>query len=319
MNHSRPRLLIVGSLNMDLVVQTALWPQPGQTVAGTQFQTIPGGKGANQAVAAARLGGQVSLLGRLGDDVFGESLSQHLAEEGLSLEGVQRTEHCETGVAVITVQGGENTIVVVPGANGRLQPDDIQQHASRFQDVACVLLQNEIPLETSAAAIRLARQHGAKVIWDPAPAPQAELPDEFWRVDLITPNQSELAELTGKPTQTLEEARRAADLFHQKGVPIVVLKLGAQGALWLEQDAPPVFQPAFPIKAIDSTAAGDAFTAALAVKWAERAAISEILAFACAAGGLAATRLGAQSSLPTRYDVEQFLRAVALRSESNRG
>jgi len=303
------KIVVVGSLNLDLVTGVDNWPAPGETRLGKSFAMIPGGKGANQAVAAARLGADVAMVGRVGEDAFADTLLLNLANAGVSTDRVLKTSGASTGLAAITVCQGENSIVVVPGANHLLTVEDVEEAESVIARADILLLQNEIPLETALAARDLAVAHAVRVIFDPAPAPASKIPDRFWNVDLLSPNCSEASVLAEIDIQNRDDADRAAEVLHAKGASLVIMKLGDQGALWCEGGRPPIHVPAFTVKVVDSTAAGDAFTAALAVAWSEGRSPQEILRFACAAGGLAVTRAGAQPSLPTRAEVEQLLAA----------
>lgn len=296
-------ILVVGSLNMDLVLQVEHLPTPGETVLGGAYEAFPGGKGANQAVAAARLGGQVRMVGRVGEDAFGRALKAGLKREGVDVGGVLPTLG-PSGVAFILVDPkGQNQIAVAPGANGRLLPQDLTEAA--FQGIQVVLLQLEIPLETALRALSLGRAAGARTLLNAAPA--RPLPPEAWaQTDLLLVNEGEGAALLGAdPPRTPEEALALARRLRAQG-PGVVLTLGAQGVVWaLEGEG---HLPAFPVQAVDTTAAGDAFAGALAVALDEGWPWAEALRFACAAGALAAARTGAQPSLPRRAEVEALLR-----------
>jgi ribokinase len=302
-------IVVVGSLNMDLVVRCPI-PRPGQTVAGGDLREVPGGKGANQAVAAARLAAgrcPVRMVGRVGDDAFGDRLVRQLDEDGVDADHVGRLAGVPSGTAVILVDdGGENAIVVSPGANGRLAPADVPDLAG----AAVVLLQLEVPAETVAAAIGRAR--GAWVILDPAPVPAGgTLPAALYGVDLITPNQTEAEALTGVPVASADDAGRAAAVLVDRGAKRVVVKLGAGGCAVSERtDGGRIVTthvPGFAVTAVDTTAAGDSFNGALAVALAEGMGLLEAARFANAAGALAATRPGAQSSLPTRAEVDRLV------------
>ncbi len=209
MSPAIPHIVVVGSINMDLVARMARLPRPGETVPGEEFQTIPGGKGANQAVAAARLGARVTLIGRVGDDSFGETLRRSLAEYDVSTKHVLVTEGCSSGVALIGVEAtGANSIIVIAGANGRLTPHDVVSRGDVIASADTLIVQLETPLDTVATAIRLAREAGVRTILDPAPAPTGELPDELRAVDLISPNQTEAEALTGIVVSDVATAER---------------------------------------------------------------------------------------------------------------
>lgn len=298
------KILVIGSANIDLVVNAPHIPAPGETVLGHEFAIIPGGKGANQAVAAARLGADVAFLARVGQDTFAQTLLDALQDAGVDPQHVRTVDHTPTGVALITVSdGGENAITVAPGANACLAPTDIQAAAPLFADATACVLQLEIPLETALAAIRQARRHDVPIILDPAPAP-ADPPPELFDVDILTPNAPEAQILLGQP---LPESLTALEQkFHARDAKCVVLKRGAAGAAILTRDTiAPVAAPA--VTPVDTTAAGDAFTAALAIAIAEGQSLPEATRFACAAGAAACTRHGAQPSLPTRDAVLNLL------------
>lgn len=296
---SRPsepgRVVVVGSLNCDLVTRAPRRPARGETLTGSGFETFVGGKGANQAIAAARAGASVSMVGRVGDDPFASVIEGKLAEAGVDARFVVRDRGSRTGVADILVEdSGDNSIVVVPLANGRLCAADVEAAGALFEGARVVLLQLEVPLEAVAAAARAAKAAGATVILNPAPA--APLPAGLLAdVDWLTPNETELALLApGEP----DAAVRA---LLARGPSHVVVTLGDQGARWSGDPAP---IPAFRVPVVDTTAAGDAFCGALAAALARGAAPREALRFASAAGALACTKLGAEPSLPHRADVE---------------
>ena len=296
------QILVVGSLNMDLVVSVERHPQVGETLLGNSFQTFPGGKGANQAVAARRLGGQVAMLGRVGRDAFGASLRQSLETDGVSTGWLLSDEAAPTGVALITVSaGGANTIVVVPGANGRLSSADLAAAQPAFQKAQVVLLQLEIPIPTVLEAARLGKQQGAKILLNPAPA--ALLPDElFGLVDVLIPNEHELLLLAGEAA----DPEQAIRVLLGKGAASILVTLGSRGAL-LANGGERVHLPAYPVQAVDTVAAGDAFIGALAVALAEGRPLLEAARWGNAAGAVAVTRAGAQPSLPYRGELEQML------------
>ncbi|MCX7852597.1 MAG: ribokinase [Caldilineales bacterium] len=297
---ARP-LIVLGSLNMDLVIRAPRHPRPGETLVGSNFGMFPGGKGANQAVAVARLGQPVTMIGCVGRDAFGDALIATLQAAGVDTTGVARAD-AATGVALITLSAaGENTIVVAPGANGAVTPELVRMHEPLMAGAAALLLQLEVPLPAVETAIRLARGHGVPVILNPAPA--RPLPAELIaQVDYLIPNQHEAALLTGLPVHSPEEAQMAAEVLRRSGAGVVVLTLGEQGALVLA-DGEPVHVPAFPVEVVDTTAAGDAFVGAFAVALSEGRAPVEAATWGCAAGALACTVLGAQPSLPTRTAV----------------
>jgi ribokinase len=296
-------ITVVGSLNMDFVVRVAALPRPGETVAGHGFATIPGGKGANQACAAGKLGGRARMVGRVGEDVFGAQLLESLRAAGVDTAGVRVTEATPTGVALIFVEeGGRNEIVVASGANACLTPEDVKREI-RGSAGDLLLLQLESPLETVEAAAALGAARGMKVVLDPAPA--RILPDALLgHVDCLTPNESEALLLLGRAAGevTLAEAPQVAAALRRRGVRSVILKLADKGAFFDDGKDARHF-PAPKVEAIDSTAAGDTFNGALAVALAEHRDVADAIAFANAAAALSVTRLGAQASIPTRAEV----------------
>lgn len=308
MASSPPYVVIVGSINMDLVARVAHLPRPGETVSGRTLDYIPGGKGANQAVAAARLGAKVTLCGRLGDDAFAPPLRAALVDAGVDVENVHSTTACSSGVAWIGVDdAGANSITVIAGANGRVTVDDIRAWEPTLRTADVVIVQGEIPLAAIAAVLETARKHGVRTVFDVAPVPTKPLPACCWQAEILSPNQTEAEQLTGIPVDSWMTAEAAALALHQLGAKTVVLKLGSMGALIHDAGHPAVRVPAFEVDAVDTTAAGDAFTAALAVAWAGGAALADATRFACAAGACAAMTLGAQPAMPTRAAVESLL------------
>lgn len=309
---ARPRIVVVGSINMDLVVRLARLPRPGETIIGREALEIPGGKGANQAVAAARLEADVSMIARVGDDAFGQRLRTGLQQEGVDVSRVIVTPDCASGLAIVAVEdSGENAITVLPGANGRLTTHDVRDASDLIRDADVLLLQLEVPLETVLAAIELADQHGTLVILDPAPAPES-FPLNLLSVAVACPNETEATALTGIPITTLEDAARAARRLRELGTRHAVITLGRQGALICGPDDRCETIPSFAITAVDTTAAGDAFAAALGVSLARGKTISDAVKFACAAGALAATRAGAQPAMPTAAEVTRFLQTALM-------
>ena len=302
-------IVVVGSINIDFVVTTTRIPLPGQTVPGNDFQLHPGGKGANQAVAAARLGYPVQMIGMVGSDVFGERMRAGLRDAGVDVCRVGTAER-STGAAAITVStDGENTIVVAPGANAAVTPDSIEQHREAIQRAGIVLAQLEIPMESVECLAQLCSQYDVPLMLDPAPA-QPLPAGVLSRVRWFTPNETEAAFFAGQidPDLVGAEPRRLADAFLRTGVSSVALKLGPRGVL-LASNGSVAALPAIPVEAVDSTAAGDAFNGAFAVGlmlgWEPRQAAH----FASAAAAISVTRHGAQPSLPDRQQVEQLLQA----------
>lgn len=302
----RPHVVVVGSLNMDLVVRAPRIPRPGETIIGGEFHTAPGGKGANQAVAAARLGGQVSMVGRVGSDAFAQSLLDGLTADGVDHNFVTQDPDAATGVAFIVVDdAGENSIVVASGANMRLSSANVDAAKVVIASADVLLLQLEIPLAAVTQAARAAHAHGATVILTPAPA--CPLPPELLSlIDVLVPNESEAALLTRLPVGDRAEIESAAMALRELGVDTVVLTLGRRGAL-LVREGEKEFIAAFEVTAVDTTAAGDAFVGGFAVALAEGRSLTDAVRWGNAAGALATTKLGAQPSLPARRAVEALM------------
>jgi ribokinase len=300
------RLAVLGSLNMDLVVRAPRIPAPGETIIGHDLRSVPGGKGANQAVAAARLGAQVSMIGRVGADAHGDALLSNLDGAAVDAAFVIRDRQVPSGVALIVVdEEGQNSIVVAQGANGRVSPADVDAAEAVIAGADGLILQLETPIDAVSRAARIARDNGVKAILNPAPA--RPLSSSLLAcVDILIPNESETALLTGRPVETREDLEAAAAGLHALGVETVVLTLGPRGAL-LSHAGEMQRVPAFEVKVVDTTAAGDAFVAGFTVALSEGKAPREAVRWGNAAGALAATRLGAQSSLPARHDVEGLL------------
>lgn len=299
------RILVVGSVNMDLVVRVDHMPAAGENVRGEDLRTIPGGKGANQAVACARLGAETTFLGRVGDDAFGRRLRQELADAGVAVDALATVPDCPSGVALIFIDAaGENSIVVTAGANGRLAPEDIDAARDLVAAADAVVLQLEIPPETVARTIRLAREVGTPTVVDAGP-PRRPIDRAVFEADVLTPNEAEAAALLDVTPGT----RRVEDLARAllaRGPRAVVLKAGAQGAV-VAREGRVERVPAFRIDPVDTTAAGDAFTAALAVEMVKGTDLVTAARVANAAGAVAATRLGAQPSMPTADEVAAML------------
>ena len=296
-------ILVVGSSNIDLVASVDRLPSRGETVLGYRFAQSFGGKGANQAVAAARAGAEVAFLSKLGADANGRLIEQHLAAQGLSRPILLRDAEFPTGVAMILVDhSGENQIAVVPGSNGRLTPADLRQHRELIAGARVLLLQMEIPRETVFEALRLGRECGLTTILNPAPA--APLPSDLLRlIDILTPNESEAQALTGSA-----DPAEAARILTDRGVGTVVVTCGANGA-FLTTGNDVTHIPGFLVVTIDSTGAGDAFNGALACAVAEGVPLKSAIERANAAGALATTGRGAQESMPTKDDIEQLCRS----------
>jgi len=289
-------------MNMDMVVKTTRIPQPGETVLGGTFFMNPGGKGANQAIAVARLGANVAFIGKIGDDIFGRQSSQLFQDEGVDIGGLIADEDQPSGIALITVdEEGENSIVVAPGANARLYPKDVESAFQYYPDAQILLVQLEIPLDTVRFAAEIAKQKGITVILNPAPANKS-IPDFYNLIDIITPNVTEAEMLTGVKITDNETALIAARKLRSFGVPKVIITLGSSGAILLDGDE--FHQVEAPkVTAVDTTAAGDVFNGALAVAISEGKTLPEATAFACKAASIAVTKLGAQASIPYRNEV----------------
>lgn len=290
---------------MDLVVRSPRFALAGETILGHAFLTIPGGKGANQAVAAKRMGAEVAMIGRVGDDEFGLTLRRNLEAEGINTERLQDTPAESTGVALITVDdSGENTIIVVPGANGRLTVEDIEDARRLIADADILLMQLEIPLPVVERAAQIAAKSGTTVILNAAPA--RALPGALLSaVDFLVVNETEALLVAGASAGTPDEAART---LHATGVRNVVVTLGPQGSLLVPSNGESVAAAAYPVRPVDTTAAGDGFAGAFAVALADGVPAPEALRWGNAEGALAVTREGAQPSLPTRAEVEAFMR-----------
>jgi ribokinase len=289
-----------------MVVKAGKLPSPGETVLGGEFLINPGGKGANQAVAAARLGSAVAMVGCVGSDVFGDEAIAGLKDELVDCSHIYRDDNRASGVALISVdEKGENHIVVAPGANSALSLQHVEQSFNHIPDNALVMLQLEIPLNTVSHVLTLARQKNCKIILDPAPA--RELPDTvFQDLFLITPNQSEAAMLTGIDIEDINAAKTAAQQLLEMGVKNVALTLGGQGVIFAsEQGIEVIAAPT--VSALDSTAAGDCFNGALANALVKGATLSEAIKFACHAASIAVTRLGAQNAMPREQELNSFV------------
>lgn len=304
-----PSVVVIGSLNMDLVVRAPHAPIPGQTVLGRSFQTIPGGKGANQAVAVAKMAVPCRLVGRVGDDDFGQRLLTGLDAYKVDTSCVVVTEAMSSGIALIVVdQTGENAICVASGANHRVTPEDIDDAEEAIASSRVCVLQLELPLETVIYALQVCRRHGVETILDTAPAPP-EMPAELFTADIITPNQSEAQVLADEPSEKVREAKAVAAAIVSRGARCVVLKLGERGAMVFDGEQFEYLK-GHRISTVDTTAAGDAFTGALAVARARGQSLIEATRLANAAGAVACTKFGAQPSMPTPAEVDKMLRSA---------
>lgn len=305
---ARARIVVVGSANTDLVVGVPHIPAPGETVLGGALQTVPGGKGANQAVAAARLGAQVTFVARVGSDAYGTAAIEGFQREGMDASYVTRTPGVASGVALISVREdtGENAIVVAPGANGFLSPEDVEEAAAAFDAASAVVLSLEVPLETIARAAQMGRERRIPVILNPAPGRRLP-PDLLAMVTVLTPNETEARQVLGEEgeQQRDDDLHRIAGELLMAGVDTAVITLGAAGALLATPDG--IEQVAtYPVQAVDTVAAGDCFTGALSVEFASGRSLRDAVRFANAAAALSVTRRGAQPSMPTRDEVTEF-------------
>ncbi len=313
-NSMAPKITVIGSLNMDLIVHASHIPQPGETTIGSTFSTAAGGKGANQAVAAARLGARVTMVGCVGNDTYGHSLIAGLQADNINVDFVRISERTSTGVALITVaDNGENSIVVAPGANHALTPADISTAETAIAKSDMILLQLEIPLAVVQAAVQIANSHHVPVLLNPAPA--HSLPNEILdKVAYFIPNETETALYCGFPITDMATAQKAASkLQTQYGMEIIVLTLGSRGALLHTTDRNTVIPP-FEVSPVDSTAAGDAFVGGFAVAITEGYSPDDAAKFASAVAAITVTRAGAQPSLPKLNEVSQFFNDRGIRS-----
>ncbi|WP_319560457.1 ribokinase [Marispirochaeta sp.] len=303
-----PRFCSIGSINMDLVVHVGRFPEPGETLTGSVFNTFPGGKGANQAVALAKLGADIHLVGKVGDDAFGRQESAYLASIGVDISLVETVPACSTGVAIIEVDGtGENHIVIVPGANDRMDTNYIEQYLRKNMEGNLYLLQLEIPLDTVLYTLKVLKKRGKRVILDPAPMPSV---DEFEKLlaytDIVTPNETEIQLFTGIEITGLETAEKAGRVLLEHGGSVVIIKAGGKGAYIVSNEGVQ-HVPAFPVKVTDTTGAGDSFNAGLAYALGQGWSMNEAVRFASAVGGLACTAYGAQSSMPSLSAVKKLI------------
>jgi ribokinase len=303
---AKKSIVVVGSSNTDMVIQLDRIPRPGETVLGGEFVMAAGGKGANQAVAAARAGGDVTLVARLGRDFLGDNALAGFRKDHIRVDHVVRDKASPSGVALIFVAGdGENSIAVASGANGRLGPADVRKARQEIASASVLLMQLETPLKTVSAAAHIAAKAHVPVILNPAPA--SPLPDELLRlVSILTPNESEAELLTGIPVADVASAELAADGLRARGVKTVIVTLGARGAFVASGE----FRgqvPGFKAKAVDTTAAGDVFNGALAVALASKKPLPAAVRFANAAAAISVTRLGAQPSAPRRAEIDKLM------------
>lgn len=297
-------ICVIGSLNMDLVVNVDTMPKPGQTIIGSNFKEVPGGKGANQAVAMARLNGNVTMIGKVGEDGFGQTLINSLKNDKVDTTYIQ-TAKGATGVALITVdKNAQNSIVVSPGANFEVKEDDIDNNIEAIKNSDIVVLQLETPLDTIKYALNKAKELNKYTILNPAPA--VKLDDEIIKnIDLLTPNETELEIISGVSIETEEDIQKASQIMIEKGVKELIVTLGSKGSLYINKEKS-MFKKAYKVEAVDTTAAGDSYTGALAVALSQYKGMEEAMDFASKVGALSVLKEGAQSSLPTLEDVENF-------------
>jgi ribokinase len=300
------RIVVLGSSNTDMIVKMPRIPRPGETVIGGSFSTAGGGKGANQAVAAARAGGSVAFIARVGNDMFGDTALDNFREAGIDTGHVIRDDTNPSGVALICVdECGENSIAVASGCNANLSTEDVVHARDVITSASVLLMQLEVPLETVMTAAGIASSAGVRVIMNPAPA--KELPDELLRhVAILTPNEHEAEFLTGIPVTDETSASKAATILRKRGIGQVLITMGSRG-VWFASDVFTGMIPAFMVQTLDTTAAGDVFNGVLATGLAEGMALSDAITFANAAAAISVTRLGAQPSAPHRHEIEAFL------------
>jgi ribokinase len=305
------RIVVIGSINTDMVLRSSQIPVRGETLMGHSFMTTGGGKGANQAVAAARLGADVSLIAKIGTDTFGEMSLENFKKEKISTENIYVDSDAPSGVAFIVVDDkGENIIIVAPGANSTLNEKDIQDAEVVIQQADIILFQLEIPMTTVAEGIRLAKKHNRVVMLNPAPA--TLIPEEILHlVDIITPNQTEALTLTGFAVNDAVTAQHACDVLHGKGISTVIVTMGEQGAYISSKNCKGLVPGFNAGVAVDTVAAGDTFCGGLAIAIAEGKSLRNAVQFANAAAALSVTKAGAQASIPVRKEVETLLRYVS--------
>lgn len=303
-------VVVVGSINTDMVVRVPRLPRAGETVLGGDFQQVAGGKGANQAVAAARAGSMVVMVGCVGDDLLGRTAVAGLREDGVEVSRILSRSEAASGVALVVVDaGGQNSIAVAPGANACVTPAMVRQAEPQLAEAEVVLVQLEVPLDVVVETAAIASSHGTRVILDPAPA--QPLPDALWRrLAVVTPNVTEVEALTGRAIRDQSDVLAAARVLLERGVEAVSVTLGGDGVLVATRQTHTMIA-GLAVEAIDTTAAGDTFAGALASRLAEGAELIDASRFANAAAALAVTRIGAQPSVPTRDEISRMLRDIA--------
>ena len=312
----KPQIVVVGSLNLDLAVRVARFPEAGETVMGDSVERFCGGKGANQAYAAAKLGAAVCLVGNIGADTAGDEQVAHLSSAGVDTRWLSRDSAVPSGTALIFVgTDGQNRIVAVPGANAAFSPIKLSAGREAFRSARLLLLQLEVPLDTVAAAIRYAQEDRLPIVLDPAPAPAGRLPPDLLAADFVTPNISELSAVTGRSLgedSSMDEIARAATDLHRCGARCVLAKIGPRGVLLADSNGV-AHVPGFRVTPVDTTAAGDCFNAAFAVHLLEGKPVYEAARFANAAAACSVRRMGAQASMPSLAEVERLLSSGSVR------
>jgi ribokinase len=302
-----PNIVVLGGINMDLTATVSKFPEPGETIIGKKVFITPGGKGANQAVSAAKLGANVSMIGRVGDDTFAPTLLRNLQCSGVDIHGIYQAKNTSSGVAIILVDlEGQNKVVVIRGANMTCDESELQKTKQALEDANALMLQLEIPSQISISAAKFATEKGIPVILDPAPT-QYLSQEILDNVDILTPNQTEAEYLTGIKVTDSNSAKMAAEAIFKLGVNTVVVKIGAIGAYYISNNEAGLI-PSYQVDAVDSVAAGDAFGAALTVALCEGKCLKDAVIYGTASGALAVTKNGAQSAMPTRIELESFIR-----------
>jgi len=301
------KLVVLGSVNVDQVMSVPRFPKPGETLIGSDYRIAYGGKGANQAVAAGRAGADIAFIACIGDDDIGAKMKDQFAVDGIDIEPVMTIANTPTGVAMIWVSAeGENSIAISAGANAALTPEVLSTHHSLIEQADVLLMQLESPIETVEAAARVAKRAGTQVILNPAPA--AALPESLLQlVDVITPNETEAEALAGVKVETEQDAQTAADRLHGYGIQTVLITLGARG-VWLSESGAGRLIPGFVVQAVDTTAAGDTFNGVFVTAQLEGLPVDDAIRFAHAAAAISVTRPGAQPSVPTRAEIDEFIK-----------
>lgn len=301
------KICVIGSLNMDLVTKVSYFPKSGETILGKSFQTFPGGKGANQAVALGRLGADVIMVGKVGEDIYGEKYLEVLRNNNVRQDAVEIEKEVSSGIAVIQVNdSGENNIIVVPGANGKVDTQYIESKWDIIRQADIFLFQLEIPLLTVTDVMKKLKKLGKVIILDPAPA--SKLPNDIFKyIDFITPNETEIETLTSRNIKNEDDLKEAGKILFDKGVKVVIAKLGSKGASIIKKDEY-ISIPGFKVSAVDTTAAGDSFNAGFAFALSEEKSLKDCVEFGNAVGAISTTALGAQEAMPTYEIVNEFIK-----------